>query len=265
MTDTDRSAEQPHAHGRARRQFERWHAGSFGPASEEPYRRRTTDWIRLFTAVVVVTLFILHQGDLTSVERDIFTFFNDLPDDLRSLFGLFYRVGALWAARLVVVAAALIARRWRLARDLALAGVVAWFARPPHRRARRIRRTRARPRRRYAPRRRHARVPARAPGGDRRGHLRRVAVPHPPGAPARPVPRLLSMALAAMYLGTGLPDGILTAWFLGWGVGAARPPRRSVRPAGARPAPRSAFALAELGVPAEDVELAPDQTDRRDD
>ncbi len=49
-----------------------------------------------------------------------------MPDALSPLFVFLYRFGSLWAVGLVGVAA-LVARRWRLARDLALAGVLAWF------------------------------------------------------------------------------------------------------------------------------------------
>ena len=48
------------------------------------------------------------------------------PTTSQPFFEAIYAVGALWAVG-VVVAAALVARRWRLARDLAIAGFVAWF------------------------------------------------------------------------------------------------------------------------------------------
>ena len=65
---------------------------------------------------------------------------------------------------------------------------------------------------------------------------------------------ILLMALAAMYLGTALPDGILAAVVIGWGIAAVvhlafgspggRPTREHV-----------ALALEELRVPVDDVEL----------
>jgi undecaprenyl-diphosphatase len=103
----------------------RWRTGTFGPASEEPYRRRITDWIRLGTAVVLVYLIARHANDLARTEREVFQFFNTLPAGMKSFFHTLYRFGALWAVGLVVVAA-LVARRWRLARDLFVAGLLAW-------------------------------------------------------------------------------------------------------------------------------------------
>src|SRR3954463_15921341 len=94
---------------------------SFGPASEQPYRRRTSDWIRLVVGATVLALAIAHEGDLTAFESNLFSFVNGLPDQLESLFRLIYALGALWAVGLVVVAA-VVARRWRLARDLAIGG-----------------------------------------------------------------------------------------------------------------------------------------------
>ncbi len=104
-----------------------WRGRAFGPASELPYRRRTSDWIRLVVALVIMVALIAHRdgGDL-STDQNLFQFFNGLPDALAPLFTLLYRFGALWALALVVVAA-LFARRWRLARDMAIAGVASWF------------------------------------------------------------------------------------------------------------------------------------------
>src|SRR4029079_19095468 len=95
--------------------------GTFGPASEEPYRRRPSDYTRLVAAVVIIVGTCLHEGDVTNTEQDVFSFFNRLPDSLQSWVDLTYRLGALWAV-VLVAAAALVARRWRLARDLALSG-----------------------------------------------------------------------------------------------------------------------------------------------
>ena len=40
----------------------RWRHLTFGPASEEPYRRRTSDWIRLVVALSIVGFTIAHEG-----------------------------------------------------------------------------------------------------------------------------------------------------------------------------------------------------------
>ena len=217
MAHAKRSVEEAPGPHRSLFQWERWRAQAFGPASEEPYRRRTSDWIRLSVAAVVLGLLIAHEGHATSAERDAFTFFNHLPHGLSSLFKLSYGIGALWAVA-VVVAAALVARRWRLARDLALAGIAAW-------------------------------VLARFIGvlvADQAGLARalRVVMRFYNAAPSFPLVRLAVvvavvataapyltrpvrrcawvlaalMAVAAMYLGTAFPVGILAAWVLGWGV-----------------------------------------------
>src|ERR1700712_3128509 len=99
---------------------------AFGPASELPYRRRTSDRIRVAIAVIIVALVIAHQGHENTSEDGLFQLINGLPNALAPLFEILYRFGALWAVGLVVVAA-LVARRWRLARDMAIAGVASWF------------------------------------------------------------------------------------------------------------------------------------------
>ena len=104
----------------------RWRHLTFGPASEQPYRRRTSDWFRLVLAVVFVALTIAHEGNPGDFERNLYELLNGLPNDLRTFFRALYGFGTLWALGLVVVAA-LVAQRWRLARDMAIAGVVAWF------------------------------------------------------------------------------------------------------------------------------------------
>ena len=77
-------------------------------------------------AIVLMALVIAHEGDENTSEDSLFQLVNGLPDALAPFFELLYRFGALWALGLVVVAA-LVARRWRLARDMAIAGVAAWF------------------------------------------------------------------------------------------------------------------------------------------
>src|SRR3954466_5891012 len=99
-----------------------WRSHSFGPASEQPYRRRTSDWFRLVIGVGILAFAIWHQDDPGTFERNLFTTLNGLPDDLTSFFRGLYAFGALWALALVVLAA-LLSRRWRLARDMAIGGV----------------------------------------------------------------------------------------------------------------------------------------------
>ena len=230
---------------------------TFGPASEQPYRRRTSDWFRLVLGVVFVALTIAHENNPGDFEENLFTLLNGLPNDLRTFFRALYGLGALWALGLVVVAA-LVARRWRLARDLVIAGVLTWFV-------------------------------GRLLGalvvvdanleqsldvvtrlGDatpsfpvvRLAVIVAVVVTAGPYL-ARPMRRLgqllvLLIALASLYLGTGDPNAMFAAVVLGWAIGAAvhlvfgspggRPTRAQV-----------SAALSELGVEASHVDLAPMQ------
>jgi uncharacterized membrane protein YbhN (UPF0104 family)/tRNA A-37 threonylcarbamoyl transferase component Bud32 len=229
----------------------------FGPASEQPYRRRTSDWVRLTVAVGLSAWLVARHGTLTTNEKNLFTFFNQLPGDLKSFFALLYRAAALWAVGVVVVAA-LVGRRWRLARDLAIAGVAAWVT------TRLI----------------GALVVDNASLTKSLDVVTRLGDSTPSfpfvllavivaviGAASpyltRPMRRIgqlliLLMALAAMYLGTALPDGILAAVVIGWGIAAivhlafgspgGRPTREHV-----------ALALEELRVPVDDVELCEQQ------
>jgi glycosyltransferase 2 family protein len=191
---------------------------AFGPASELPYRRRTSDRLRVATAIVLMVLVIAHQGNENASENSLFQLVNGLPNALAPLFKLLYQFGALWAVGLVVVAA-LVARRWRLARDLAIAGGAAWFI------ARLI----------------GVIVVGNASVMDGINYARRfdetpsfpvvrlaiivavIAVASP--YLTRPMRRIgqltiLLMALAALYLGTGLPDAAFAAVVLGWGLAA---------------------------------------------
>jgi undecaprenyl-diphosphatase len=235
-----------------------WRGRTFGPADEEPYRRRPSDWVKLVIALGILVGLAFHEGDLSNTERDIAQFFNGLPDDLESFFRVIYGLGALWAIG-VVVAAALVGRRWKLAINLAIAGGVTW-------------------------------VVARVIGvlvvsGESVGKTLDLVVrlgDDTPAFPAvrvavvvaviaaaapfltRPTRRLgqllvFLMAIGALYLGTSLPNGIFAGIALGWGVAAAvhlgfgspggRPTRAQVK-----------AALAELGVAVDEVDLTPTQS-----
>jgi uncharacterized membrane protein YbhN (UPF0104 family) len=231
-----------------------WRERSFGPASEQPYRRRTSDWIRLVVGGAILAALIAHEGHPTQAEQNLFDLVNGLPSSLESVFRLLYRFGALWAVALVVVAA-LVTRRWRLARDLALGGAGTWVL------ARLI----------------GALVVDQASikeGFDvvtRFGHnspdfpavrlavivsVLAVASPYL----TRPVRRInqlliLTMAFASVYLGTALPDGALAAVALGWTVAAVV--HLVFGSPGGRPTTAQVHAaLAELGLPTDDVHLA---------
>jgi len=102
-----------------------WRRSMFRPASEGAFRRRTRDWFGLIAGILLLVVTSLHHGDVTRSERAVFDLFNTLPGGLAPVFRSLYRLGALWAVGLVVVAA-LVGGRRRLARDLVVAGVLAW-------------------------------------------------------------------------------------------------------------------------------------------
>ncbi|HXY93018.1 MAG TPA: lysylphosphatidylglycerol synthase domain-containing protein [Acidimicrobiia bacterium] len=99
---------------------------AFGHADEHPFRRLTGDWVRVGAATALLLLSARHVGDDTRVEQDVSRFFAQLPDGAHGLFTACSRLGSLWAV-LLVAAAALLARRWRLALVLVVAGAIAWF------------------------------------------------------------------------------------------------------------------------------------------
>ena len=73
---------------------ERFRASTFGPASEEPYRRRTSDWLRIAAAILLLFLAARHAGSTTATEQAVFDFFNTLPTWLLPVFRNLYRLGA---------------------------------------------------------------------------------------------------------------------------------------------------------------------------
>ncbi len=248
---------EPKHHETLKERFRRVRSHRFGPASEEPYRRRPRDAIRFGVAVVLLVLLARHVNDVTPTETNVFEFFNGLPDDLRSLFVTLYRLGALWAVGLVAVAA-LLDRRWRLARDLALAGGLAWAI-------------------------------ARILGAlivekDSLGNSLEVVTRFSNDSPSFPLVRLavvvavvaaaspyvsrptrriggvlvLLLALSSMYLGIAFPNDALAAVILGWGIAAAV--HLIFGSPGGRPtSPQVQAALVQLGVHARDVHLRPEQ------
>jgi uncharacterized membrane protein YbhN (UPF0104 family) len=235
----------------------RWRHVTFGPASEQPYRRRSSDWVRVILAVAFLAFAIEHEANPGEFEENLYTLLNGLPDDLRSFFDALWALGALWAVGLVVVAA-LVAQRWRLARDMAIAGLLAWFL------GRLL----------------GALVVVDADLEKSLDIVTRLgdASPSFPAVrlavvvaivvtagpyltrPTRRIGQLLVLllALSAMYLGTSDPNGLVGAIALGWGLGAAV--HLAFGSPGGRPTrAQVAAALAELGVDVVDVQLAPVQ------
>jgi glycosyltransferase 2 family protein len=228
----------------------------FGPASEMPERRRTSDWIRLVVGVVVFSLLLWHHKHESLAEKDIFRVLHSLPQGAASAAHLFYRLGAVWAVAIVVVAA-FVRKRRRLARDLLVAGaatlaiarlVIVLDGEKSWARSLHVIFT--------------ARVyPLEFPATRVAILAALVAV----GIPyvSRPTRRLgqaliLLMFLSAMYVGVSTFDDVAGAVVLGWTVAAA------VHlvfgsPAG-RPTTRHVLAaLGELGVEVNGLTLAPVQ------
>src|SRR4051794_20801672 len=227
----------------------------FARASEEPYRRRTTDAIRVVCAIALVVYLSQRSAHNSDLSLAVFHAMNGLPGSLRPLFEVLYRAAALWAVALVV-AAALAARRWRLARDLVLAGLLGWlFARG---------------------------LGLVLADGFRPGLRHVVRARTTPSFPNVPLSLLVAVVSAAapyltrwvrwlgfflaallvpveLYLGVALPRSLGCAVVVGWGCAAAV--HLLFGSPGGRPTPAQVeTALRELGViAASDVELAPVQ------
>jgi len=88
-------------------------------------RRRPGDAARVVVAVVLFVPLAIHAGHPNATEEAVVRFFDSIPHGARTLFLILYQLAALWALGLLVVTVLLL-RRWRLARDLAVAGAAAW-------------------------------------------------------------------------------------------------------------------------------------------
>ena len=246
----------PSSPGRVRTRLDRWRESSFGPASETPFRRRWSDGVRVAISVLVVTRSRSRPTTSIPTEQAVYQFFSSLPDGLSALANDVFAIGGLWALGLVL-AAALLARRWRLAATMAIAGAIAW-------------------------------VLARLIGvlvvdhlslsqaydtitrsGDTpsfpltRAALLTAVVAAASPYLSRPMRRLawlvlFGLVLAALYLGLAFATGILGGVFLGWGVAALV--HLVQGSPGGRPTVRQVEAtLRELGIAADSVGLAPVQ------
>ena len=228
-------------------------ARSFAGFPTSARRRRPGDAVRVVVVAIVLTLLALHANSPTAAERALARFFRLLPDDAHTFILIFYDLLALWALALVAFALILV-RRWRLARDIAAAGALAWVDRPPRRRC-----SSSEPTSRHAfsitfdladvPRFPLVRISIAVA-------VITVASPYL----ARPTRRVgqgivLLLAIATMYLGRSFPADIVGAIVLGWGIAAlvhlhlrngrassdgraggarAHRPRRSLRPSPCR-------------------------------
>jgi glycosyltransferase 2 family protein len=93
--------------------------------TEGTTRRRPGDAARAVLAALVLIPLILHAHHPTATEEAVVRLFDSIPAGARTLFLILYQLAALWAVGLLVVTVLLL-RRWRLARDLAVAAVGAW-------------------------------------------------------------------------------------------------------------------------------------------
>ncbi|MDQ1427889.1 MAG: hypothetical protein QOK39_1365 [Acidimicrobiaceae bacterium] len=231
-------------------------AGPAAAPAQDPYRRRTSDWVR--TVVATALLIWLALRKTTRTEAAVTQAFTSLPSGLHTFFAALYRLGAIWAVAVLVVTA-LAFRRWRLARDLALAGGVAWAL-------------------------------ARLMGiVDHGGISSWTEVFRAARTPTFPLVRLAVieavlivvgpyvtrparrtgqffgalMAPAALYLGVASPNDLAGGLILGWGVAAVI--HLAIGSPAGRPTPEQVReALADIGVAAHDIALAavqpPNQT-----
>ena len=224
----------------------------FARGTEEPMRRRSADAVRVGVAIVVLLLAAGNSGHDSTLLLDVFQFFNDLPGGMRPAFVLLYDVVGLWPVLLLL--GALVARRWRLARDLLVAALIGWLLSRGlglvlesgfHglRAVVRLHRTPTFPNVRFAV-------------------VVAVIVTAGPFLTrgARRAGWVFAVLLlpTELYLGVALPKSLIAALALGWGVGALV--HLVFGSPGGRPTlDQVQQALADLGCPAEGLTLAPEQ------
>ena len=223
--------------------------------AQEELVRRPGDAIQLAAALILLLLLGLRADDGTRVGRDLFALVNNLPDGLEGFFRGLYRLGGLWFVAAAAGAAALL-RRWRLARDVLVAGVAAWAigsflavlvnGQGVSDAAEAVIRTGAGP---TFPLVRTGTVLA----------VVLVAAPYL----SRPLRRLgaavvLAVSFAGMYLAVGATEDVLGGLALGWACAEAV--HLAFRaPAGRPTVAQVRDALAELGLEADRVTLAPER------
>ncbi|MCB9371703.1 MAG: flippase-like domain-containing protein [Microthrixaceae bacterium] len=225
------------------------------PAAQAELVRRPGDAVSLVLALVALVVLSLRQPDRSRLGRDLFQLVNNLPDAAKGVFDVFYALGGGWIV-LVTAGLALAIRRRRLARDLACAGLAAWVTSSVlavlvdgggvDEAVDAVVRTGTGP---SFPLVRAATVVS----------LVVVAAPYL----TRPLRRLgwatvAVVSLAGMYLAVGSTEDVVGGLLVGWAAGkavllafgspAGRPSTEQVR-----------AALAELGIDAVDVRLAPER------
>jgi len=98
------------------------------PSSDPPARRHPGDVVRIVMgmAAMAASAFAARRHRPGSAETDMFRLVNELPEGLSFPLRLLMQAGSVGALP-VTVALALLARRPRLARDMGVAGMVAWL------------------------------------------------------------------------------------------------------------------------------------------
>jgi uncharacterized membrane protein YbhN (UPF0104 family) len=181
-------------------------------------RRRPGDVVRVVVAAALITGLAFYAQDPADFERELVQSIAELPHDGYSFVILAYKILAVWAIALLVFSTVLV-RRWKLARDLLVAGAAAWivgrlvaFSVRDGRLWEDLRKTFDLTEAPRFPTVRLAVVVA----------MVVVASPYL----ARPVRRIgqvliLAIAVDALYTGGVFPTDVLGALVLGWGVAAA--------------------------------------------
>jgi len=184
--------------------------------------RHPGDILRVVVGITVLALGALaaNRGRVGTLEKDIFRVVNDLPDGVSFLLKTIMQAGA-FPAIIVATAVALLARRPRMARDLAISGVGAWLG------AIAVKRIVAEGRPADLL---HDVVLRGAPAhgfGFPSGHvavaaaLATAAGPHLPRAARRAAWVLVALvAVGRMYVGAHLPIDVIGGAALGWALGA---------------------------------------------
>jgi undecaprenyl-diphosphatase len=233
----------------------RWRNGTFASSSDEQFRRRVSDGVKVAVAFIGLAVLVAHAGHPTRSEQTLYEFFNSLPATLKPFFQLVYGLGILWVAGLIVLAA-LVARRWRLALTMLLSATLTWV----------VGRALA------------SAVDGTSANSSLHAILRLDTTPSFPlvrlavvvavvasASPylVRPMRRLgqtviVLLTVGAMYLGTGHPNDLLGAILLGWGMAAVIHVAFG-SPAGRPTRAQVAEALDELGFEVRSVHLSPVQ------
>jgi uncharacterized membrane protein YbhN (UPF0104 family) len=212
----------------------------YRPATLQPFRRRPADGVKLATALMLLGVCIAAVDHRFDLEQDLSRAVRDLPASFRDVFEAIYAGGALWIV-LVTVLLAVVARRRRLARDLTVAGLVAWGA--------------------------SWLVDVLAGGGESFPAMQVAVITALmcTAAPylVRPLRRLGGVGLVVvlvggLYVGEGRPLSLVAGFVLGWAITAAVHLAFGA-PAG-RPTPgRVARALEGLGFEVPDLVVGPEE------